>query len=198
LHKWLTVRSESLCKTPVFELYRQSSRHPTHGNRDFFVLKVPAWVNIIPVTDDGCVVMVRQYRHGVRSFTLEIPGGMVDPADRSPAEAARREMVEETGYDAEEIIPLGRVHPNPAIQDNLCFSFLACSARRVTRKKLDDGEATRVVRFRLERVRQLIAEGKITHALVIAAFCLLEVKYPGFLAGRAPSLSNELAARLPG
>ncbi len=171
--KWQTLGTKLLCRTSIFELRRRHSLHPRRGERDFFVLNAPSWVNIIPVTPRGEVVMVRQYRHGVEGVTLEIPGGMVDREDLSPLEAARREMREETGYDSAEIIELGRVHPNPAILDNLCFSFLAWNAVRTGRKRLDSDEATRVVRYPLERVGELIASGRITHALVVAAFHLL-------------------------
>jgi 8-oxo-dGTP pyrophosphatase MutT (NUDIX family) len=173
--KWQTIETKLLSRTPIFELRRQRSLHPRRGKRDFFVLKAPFWVNIIPLTPQGEVVMVRQYRHGVEAVTLEVPGGMVDQEDPNPLEAARREMCEETGYDSTELIELGSVHPNPAILDNLCFSFLARNVVRAGPKKLDSDEATRVVLYPLDRIPQLIAGGRITHALVIAAFHLLTI-----------------------
>jgi ADP-ribose pyrophosphatase len=187
--KWHKRDTSSLCRTPVFELRRQRSRHPQRGERDFFVLSAPAWVNIIPLTPRGEVVMVRQYRHGIEGVTLEIPGGMVDPQDPSPLHAARREMREETGYDSGEIIELGRVHPNPAILDNVCFSFLARNVVKAGRKRLDSNEATRVVRYPLDHVGELIANGRITHALVIAAFHFLA------LAGRGDRRVKPLIPR---
>src|SRR6185437_9773350 len=108
--RWRTLDSERVYNTPIFDLHRRKSLHPRRGERNFFVLEAPSWVNIIPLTAKREVVMVRQYRHGISGFTLEIPGGMIDPEDASPAVAARREMVEETGYDTAEIISLGRVH----------------------------------------------------------------------------------------
>jgi len=102
--RWKTVRSEPVYRTPIFDLHRRRSQHPHRGERDFFVLEAPNWVNIIPLTPRHEVVMVRQYRHGIASFTLEIPGGMVDPDDLSPRAAARREMIEETGYDSARIV----------------------------------------------------------------------------------------------
>ena len=94
---------------------------------------MPDWINVIPLTDDGQVVMVRQYRFGIEGFTLEIPGGMCDPGE-PPLEAARREMREETGYAPSEMIELGWVHPNPPLQNNRCFrpafpcSYSVCAA----------------------------------------------------------------------
>ncbi len=176
--RWETVTSERIYATPIFELHRHQRAHPDRGNRDFYVLEVPAWVNIIPLTPDGDVVMVRQFRHGVGDFTLEIPGGMVDAEDPSPLAAARREMREECGYDSQDIVELGRVHPNPAIHPNFCYSFLARGVWRVRRPVADGSEETEVVRVALGDVKGLIASGKITHALVIAAFSFFHVYNP--------------------
>ena len=178
--KWLIVETETVFSTPIFDLHRRKSAHPHRGERDFYVLAAPAWVNIIPLTRDRQVVMVRQYRHGINAFTLEIPGGMIDPEDVNPAHAARREMLEETGYDSDEIVPLGRVHPNPAIQPNRCYSFFARSVRRVgdPHPNIGGSEETEVVTVPLGKIKELIATGKITHALVIAAFSFFHVYNP--------------------
>jgi ADP-ribose pyrophosphatase len=129
--KWLTLASERVYRTPIFDLHRRRSAHPNRGERDFFVLDPSDWVNIIPLTPRHEVVLVRQFRHGIADFTLEIPGGMVDPEDLNPAHAGRREMQEECGYDSDDVIPLGRVHPNPAIQPNVCYSFLARNVKKI-------------------------------------------------------------------
>jgi ADP-ribose pyrophosphatase len=178
--KWRTLASERVYHTPIFDLHRRQSAHPRRGQRDFYVLEAPPWVNIIPLTREREVVMVRQYRHGVSDFTLEIPGGMIDPEDQNPAKAARREMVEECGYDSELIVPLGKVHPNPAIQPNFCYSFLARNVRRIGEPdpNVDGSEETEVVTVPLAKVKGLIASGKITHALVIAAFSFFHVYNP--------------------
>jgi len=73
---------------------------------DFYILESRDWINIIPLTDDHQVVMIRQYRHGSREVTLEIPGGLVDPGD-TPKKAAVRELLEETGYQAKKWIKSG-------------------------------------------------------------------------------------------
>lgn len=175
--KWRMLETERVYTTPIFDLHRRKSAHPRRGERNFFVLEAPAWVNIIPLTRKREVVLVRQYRHGVSNFTLEIPGGMVDPEDPSPAQAAAREMREECGYDSGEIIELGQVHPNPAIQPNVCYSFLARNVRKVAEPHYDaaGSEETEVVTVPLAQIKELIASGKITHALVIAAFSFFHV-----------------------
>jgi ADP-ribose pyrophosphatase len=172
--------SERVYTTPIFDLHRRKSTHPRRGERDFFVLEAPAWVNIIPLTRARDVVLVRQFRHGVSAFTLEIPGGMVDPEDNSPEEAAVREMREECGYDSDDVIPLGRVHPNPAIMPNLCYSFLARDAHKVAEPHhdLSGSEETEIVIVPLAEIPEMIATGKISHALVIAAFSFFHVYNP--------------------
>lgn len=131
IQRWLTVETRTVYCTPIFDLHRRRSAHPHRGQKDFFILEAPNWVNIIALTDKSEVVMVRQFRHGIEDFTVELPGGMVDPDDPDPRDAARREMIEESGYDSDDIIELGRVHPNPAIQANSCYSYLARGVHKV-------------------------------------------------------------------
>ena len=178
--RWETVRSERVYATPIFDLHRHQRSHPHRGEHEFFVLEAPAWINIIPVTPANEVVMVRQFRHGVGEFTLEIPGGMVDPEDPSPLAAARREMREECGYDSSIIIPLGQVHPNPAIQPNLCHLFFAPNVLKVGKPNpnLGGAEETEVELVPLTNIKQMIATGRITHALVITAFSFFDVYNP--------------------
>jgi len=172
--KWDILKNESLVTTPIFELRRRRSRHASRGIREFYVLDAPTWVNIIPLTADGRIVFVRQWRHGISDRTLEIPGGMVEPGE-NPKAAARREMREESGYDSKRILALGRVHPNPAIQPNWCYTFLALNAQLAGKPEPEPDEETEVVMIPEKEVGDLIASGKITHALVIAGFAFYEL-----------------------
>ncbi len=172
---WRRIGSDRVHACRVFDLDRVSLAPPDgRAAKEFYVLSAPDWVNIVPVTDDARVVLVRQYRFGVEGFTLEIPGGMCD-AGESPLLAAEREMREETGYEAREIVPLGWVHPNPAIQTNRCHSFLAKGARRVSDPSPDPNEQLEVTTVPLSDIPGLVREGAITHALVVTAFHLLMV-----------------------
>jgi len=161
----------------IFDLRTDRARSPRTGEEyDFYVIESPEWVNVIPITPEGEVVLIRQYRHGIRDIALEIPGGLVDPGD-SPLAAARRELREETGYGEEDMISLGSVHPNPAIQDNRCHTFLARNVVYSGPPELEEKEDIDVVLQPLDEVPHLISSGIITHSLVIAAFYRYFMEY---------------------
>jgi 8-oxo-dGTP pyrophosphatase MutT (NUDIX family) len=177
LKPWTIISSHVDKSYRVFNLRRDRARSPrTSETHDFYVLESPSWVNIIPLTPTKEVVLIRQYRFGIRDMTLEIPGGLMEPSD-SPEEAARRELREETGYREETLIPLGTVHPNPAIQNNLCYTFLAENVFHVGQLVQDEREDIEVVLQPLSEIPRLIREGAISHALVIAAFYRFYMEY---------------------
>ena len=169
---WRTTESKLLVRTPVFSLRQERKERigdeAGAGVHDFYLLDPVDWVNVVPITPSREVVLIELYRHGIEEFTLEIPGGMIDSEDPSPAVAAARELREETGYEAERLVPLGTVHPNPAIQGNRCYTFLAENAREVSEPRPDETEDIRVVRHPVEDISRLLREGRITHALVVA------------------------------
>jgi ADP-ribose pyrophosphatase len=172
LSDWRTTGRKTLVETPVFSLRRDRKERlgAQKGPHDFYILESVDWVNVIPLTESGEVVFIELHRHGTDETSLEIPGGMIDPEDSSPMAAAAREMEEETGYRAESLLSLGVVHPNPAIQGNRCYSFLARDVRLAGPPRPDETEDIEVVRYPLSDVPGLLAAGKITHALVVACF----------------------------
>jgi len=172
---WRRLGSERLQRCVVFDLDRVRFEPPEGPAKDFWVVEAPDWINVIPLTDDGWVVLVKQYRFGIEGFTLEIPGGMCDGAE-PPLDAARRELREETGYEARELVPLGWVHPNPAVQTNRCHTYLALGAHPAGDPSPDEDEAFEVSTVPLDGIPALIRDGTITHSLVIAAFHLLSLR----------------------
>ena len=161
----------------IFRLRTDRARSPLTGEEhDFVVLESPPWVNVIPLTRNEEVVLIRQYRHGTREVCLEIPGGLVEPAD-TPLSAAKRELLEETGYRGENWIDLGFVHPNPAIQDNRCHTFLALGVTQAGPQALDEKEDIEVLLRPLAEIPRLIRTGEISHALVVAAFWRFFMEY---------------------
>lgn len=168
---WRRLGSEPLGDFKIFRIRRDRLVSPrTEEELDFYVLDGSDWINVIPVTDEGNLVLVRQYRHGTEETTLEIPGGGIDSRDANPLAAARRELLEETGYAADSWTDLGFVHPNPAIQSNRCWTFVARGCRRVGAPQLDPGEDIEIVEAAADEVRAMLRDGRITHSLVIAAF----------------------------
>ena len=173
---WTRKTSEIVADCRVFKVRRDVSLSPT-GERehDFYVIEAGDWINVIPLTRAGEVVMIEQYRHGSEDVTLEIPGGMVDEGETA-AEAAARELLEETGYAAEEVVALGRVRPNPAIHNNWLHTFLARGARFSRAPAFDSTEHCAVRLVPLADVDGHIVAGAITHALVVVGFHWLALR----------------------
>jgi 8-oxo-dGTP pyrophosphatase MutT (NUDIX family) len=170
---WPIEQETVLASFRIGGMARVRARSPRTGlPYDFYELRFPDWINVVPIAPDGRVLLIRQFRVGTRSLTLEIPGGLLEPGE-TPEAAARRELREETGCEAAEWRLLGMVHPNPAIQSNRCFTFLARGAAPVGPPALDPGEDIDVVPTDLGEIPALIAGGAITHTLVISAFAWL-------------------------
>ncbi|NNF00896.1 MAG: NUDIX hydrolase [Pyrinomonadaceae bacterium] len=177
--KWKRVESEELADCRVFKVRKDVSQNLASGNSaTFFVTENPDWINVIPITENREVVLIQQYRHGTQENTLEIPGGMIDRNETS-SEAAKRELLEETGFSASSFLEIGRSRPNPAIQDNWVYHFLASGCRLTGKTDFDEHESiiTRLVPF--ERIPSLIEYGEITHSLVLAAFYNLAIRKKG-------------------
>jgi len=171
---WPLVRSTPDKSYRVFSVRTDTARSPRTGKEhDFYVIESVDWVSVIPLTLDNnnepSVVMVRQYRHGTRQISLEVPGGLVNPRD-TPMDTARKELLEETGYQAEEITLIGTAHPQPAVLNNRHLTFLATNVQKKAALNLDEGEDIEVVLIPLSEIPRLIREGEITNAMVILAF----------------------------
>jgi ADP-ribose pyrophosphatase len=167
---WKRAASKQIADCRVFQVRRDLSINPLDGSEhDFYCIEAPDWVNIIPLTANDEVVMIEQYRHGAGEVGLEIPGGIVD-RDESPRDAATRELLEETGYFAPRTIPLGKVRPNPAIQNNWMHFFLAPDTSYQSAPHFDGTEQVVVRLVPVGDVPALISDGTINHALVIVAF----------------------------
>ena len=172
--RWTPLETEFLQDCAVFTVSRAAARSPLGETHQFFRIDSADWVNVVPLTRDGEVVMIRQYRHGLRDLTLEIPGGLVDPGEE-PVAAAGRELFEETGYRAGELVPIGATSPNPALFGNRLHTFLATGLERVGEPTNPGNEETVVELVPERELRRIVRKGGVDHALVIAALHFLDL-----------------------
>lgn len=172
MKRWERVRRRDLFRSPVFRIREDTVVSPRTGEElPFYVLECDDWVNVVAFTADDRLILVRQFRQGREEFSLEIPGGVVE-AGEDPAEAARRELREETGYGCEAVTPLGWVAPNPAIQTNRCHTYLARGCRYEGEPTPDEGEDLEVELLPAGEVRAAILDGRIRHSLAVVGLCL--------------------------
>lgn len=169
---WKRLRQGQVRDYTILKIREDLVGDPRTGaERPRVIVEAPEWVNIIPITLGDEVVLIRQFRFGAWSQTLEIPGGMVDPGE-DPKAAAVRELEEETGYVPGRVIALGGVHPNPAFMTNRCHSFLALGCDQTGTVATDADEDIQLALEPRGKVPELIRSGAITHSLVLCAFFL--------------------------
>ena len=172
---WKRVESKKIADCRVFNVREDLSERASDAKRaTFFVVENSDWVNIIAVTVDEKVVLIEQFRHGAETIVLEIPGGMVDE-NESPETAARRELLEETGFSSDEFIYLGKSQPNPAIQNNWIFHYLALNCEKTEETKFDEHESVITKIVPLAEIKNLIKNGEFTHSLAVTAFYYLDL-----------------------
>lgn len=175
--RWKRITSKTIGSFRIFSIREDRYQLPrNHREAPFYILESNDWVNVIPLTDSGEVVLIRQFRFGTEEVTLEIPGGIVE-SGHTPLEAGQNELLEETGFKAEQWDYLGFVHPNPAFLNNRTHSFLARGVKQVAEMRPEDSEEFEVVHVPYSEIKNLIAHGTITHSLVICAFHLYELRH---------------------
>lgn len=171
---WRRTRSETVADCRVFKVRKDfCERASDRLEHSFFVVENPDWVNVVALTKSDEVVLIEQFRHGTEEITLEIPGGMIDAGENAET-AARRELLEETGYAADEFVYLGRTRPNPAIQNNWIYFYAAVGAEKISATAFDAHESVVTKKVARDKIPQLIAAESITHSLVVAAFYKLD------------------------
>ena len=175
--RWQRLRTEPLATTRIFDVTRAVYRHPQRDKeRDFFVINAPDWVNVVALTPEHHLVLVRQFRFGTDDFSLEIPGGVIEPGEDVVA-AGLRELQEETGYAGTSARLLGSVHPNPAMQNNRCHLVLVEEARPTGKLDWDPDEELEITTRPVDEVYALAGQGGITHTLVLDALLLFSPRW---------------------
>ena len=164
LTPWKVLESRHI--HPRFRI--DSCELPTGRHLEAIIFEFRSWANVLAITKDNQAVLIRQYRHGVQDVMWEIPGGVVED-DENPIEGVKRELLEETGYTSSNIILLGKFYPNPALQTNTMFCYLALDAEKVTEQHLDGAEEIEVHLVPLDDILSMIQRGEFLHALQVAA-----------------------------
>lgn len=166
--KWEVLSSEYLITRPWLTARRDVARLPDGRiNNEYYVLEYPDWVNVIAITEEGLMVMERQYRHGLGNTCFELPCGVIEEGE-TPLQAAQRELLEETGYAGGEWKEIMVLSPNPATSNNLAHSFLATGVRKVAGQSLDATEDIQVHLKTKEYVKELLDNNQILQALMAA------------------------------
>ncbi|MGK7929378.1 MAG: NUDIX hydrolase [Spirulina sp.] len=177
IEKWKTLQSQFVFDNPWCRV-RQDCVQLPNGTivEDYFINVRPDIALVLPITKDGNVVFVRQYRHGVGQILLELPAGSFDAQKEDSIEAAQRELEEETGYYAEHLIHLATLYDNPVKDTNTIHLFLAKNAIYSGKQKLDLTEDIEIVLIPLNEIEERIINREICVAGTLSAL-FLGLKY---------------------
>ncbi len=169
---WRTTSKKILADNSYLTLEEHRREEEGTGRSGYFyILDAPEWANIIAITEQDDVILIEQFRQGTERIELELPSGMVDAAE-TPADAALRELLEETGYEKSErseFKKIGEVSPNPAFMRNRCHTYLLTHARLTGAVRFDENETIRLRLVRRSEIEQRVRSGEIRHALIVAA-----------------------------
>jgi 8-oxo-dGTP pyrophosphatase MutT (NUDIX family) len=175
MQAWKVRRSRIVLERPWLRVREEHVVLPTgHEIEEFHVIEGPDWVGVLALTEDNRVIVVDQYRHGLAAASRELPAGVID-AGESALDAARRELLEETGYSAENWQPLVSFSTEPTRHVTTAHFFVARGARRVAAQKLDASEDLTVTEISPGELFEQIQSGVIRHATHIAAVALAAV-----------------------
>lgn len=169
--KWQILDSVEIFKNRFFRLRSDRCLLPDGREMpDYYVMEFTHWVNIIPVTHDGQIVLIKQYRHGSGEVCIEVPGGAIDPGSKEdPKVAALRELKEETGYVPEDLRLVGKHRPNPANQNNYMYTYIGLGCQKLAEQELDPFEDIEVMTVSVAETLQMVFDGKITHSIILAS-----------------------------
>lgn len=163
---WKILSSEYLFNDLWFKVRKDKCITPQGKIVDpYYVYEFPTWVTAVALTEDGKVVLEKQYRHALEETCIEIPGGCVDDTDSSLEEAIKRELLEETGYHFSSYEYLGKISANPSTNSNLMHMYLAKGGRKIASQELDHNEEIEIDLVTIDELKQMLRENKIVQAM---------------------------------
>ena len=169
---WKRLGGEIAFDAGIFRVRTDRYEFLGRATHDFHVIESNTWVNVVAMTPEEQVVLVRQFRHGVQETSLEVPGGIVDDTDADPAAGGARELLEETGYGGTPMELLGAVTSNPAILTNRTYSYLTTDARPLSPPNPDENEHLELVLRPVREIASLLKSGEIHHSLSVCALSM--------------------------
>lgn len=176
VRSWPQLASRTVFETGLFSVTQDRTRSPRTGTEvDVYVVHMVDWLLTVPITMDGKLVLVRQYRHGSRLPSLEFPGGLHDTAAEGPERGAARELAEETGYGGGALCLLGEMWPQPALLSNRVWIYLAQGVRQIHAPRPDAGEDIEVVLLDPDDLASRVASGEMNNAMTVTALALAKL-----------------------
>ena len=173
LKPWQLTEETLHAKCRIFNVYRQSYKHLERAQKgDFFVIKSPNWVQVLALTPKQDLILVRQFRFGSATLSIETPAGLIE-TNETPIEAAQRELLEETGYIGDSAHIIGTCRPNPALQDNLAYFVFIENCQPKGAHAWDLHEELETIQAPLNEVFAAVKKGDIDHALTLTALFYL-------------------------
>ena len=168
IKKWKILDREYLFKRPWLTARRDKVQLPDGRiNPEYYVLEYPDWINVIAITKTGMFVMVEQYRHGLQDVFTELVGGVIEPGE-DPLAAARRELLEETGFAGGDWELYMVISQNPSTSNNYTYCFIARGVEETARQHLDETEDIAVKLLTEQEVKNMLVNDQIKQALMEA------------------------------
>ena len=163
---WITLGTKYLYNKPWLTM-RQDTVQLPNGRviDDYYIWEFPPWNNVLAVTKSKQVVLIRQYRHGIGKVFYELPAGVHDKTGESVLESAQRELLEETGFGGGSWKPLMELSANPALQNNITYSFLAEGVEEISKQALDATEEISVHLVPIDELRAIVLDGRMMQSL---------------------------------
>ncbi len=170
--KWNIKEENDLFSEKLYKIKSLQCHHPEKKvSHDFHIIETYDWINIVALTEDNQFILVKQHRLGTDKCTIETVAGLIEKGE-DPKEAAKRELLEETGYSAENISIVNILAANPAIMNNHIYVYLATGCKKICEQNLDAAEDIEVLTYSEDEIRSMIKEGDIDHSIAVMALSL--------------------------